>query len=92
MTIRRQIIEILKKDSLNALDLSKLIGVREREVYDHLAHIQRTITSKKVNFIITPSRCLTCGYDFKQRSRLTKPGRCPLCKGTRLTRPKYRIE
>ena len=92
MTIRRQIIEVLKEDNFSALDLSQLIGIREREVYDHLDHIQRTITSRRENFVMTPPRCLKCGYIFTQRSRLTKPSRCPLCKGTRLTRPTYRIE
>ena len=91
MTIRRQIIEVLKKDNVSALELSQLIGIREREVYDHLDHIKRTISSKKENFIVTPSSCLKCGYKFAQRARLTKPSRCPLCKGTRLTRPTYRI-
>jgi len=92
MTIRRQIIEALKEENLSALDISQLIGIREREVYDHLGHIQRTISSQKENFKMTPPRCLKCGYHFMQRSRLTKPSRCPQCKGTRLTRPTYRIE
>jgi predicted Zn-ribbon and HTH transcriptional regulator len=91
MTIRRQIIEALKENNLSALELSQLIGIREREVYDHLDHIKRTISSKSENFIMTPSSCLKCGYKFVHRARLTKPSRCPRCKGTRLTRPTYRI-
>ena len=91
MTIRRQIIEALKENNLSALELSQLIGIREREVYDHLDHIKRTISRKGENLIVTPSSCLKCGYTFAQRARLTKPSRCPLCKGTRLTRPTYRI-
>jgi len=91
MTIRRQIIEVLKEDNLSALELSQLMGIREREVYDHLDHIKRTISSQREKFIVTPSSCLKCGYKFTQRSRLTKPSRCPLCKGTRLTRPTYSI-
>ena len=92
MTIRHQIIEALKEDNLSALDLSQLIGIREREIYDHLDHIKKTIISKRGSFVVTPPSCVKCGYIFTQRSRLTKPGRCPQCKGTRLTRPTYKIE
>lgn len=92
MTVRRQIIEVLKEENMSALDLSQLIGIREREVYDHLDHIKRTISGKRESLVVTPSNCLKCGYEFTRRARLTKPSRCPLCKGTRLTRPTYRIE
>lgn len=90
-TIRQQIIEILKEGEMSALDLSRLIGIREKEVYEHLEHIKKTITGQEERFIVTPASCLKCGYIFKDRSRLTKPGRCPECKGTRLSRPVYRI-
>lgn len=91
-TIRRQIIEMLKENEMSALDLSQAVGLKEREVYEHLDHIKRTISGKGESFIVTPPSCLKCGFIFKERSRLTKPGRCPQCKGTRLTRPTYRIE
>ena len=91
-TIRRRMIEILKEDELDALDLSQIIGIREREVYGHLNHIKKTITARGERFIMTPTTCLGCGYVFKERARLNRPGRCPECKGTRLSRPTYRID
>ena len=53
-TIRQKIVEILRKENKNALDLSKLIGVKEKEVYDHLEHIKRTIAGKGDEVFLLP--------------------------------------
>jgi predicted Zn-ribbon and HTH transcriptional regulator len=90
-TIRQQIIILLSKTEMTALDLSKNLGIREKEVYEHLPHIARTVTAQGKRLVIRPSRCLKCGYVFENRKRFTRPGRCPRCKDTHLQKPEYII-
>ena len=90
-TIRVQIVEKLSEEELNALELSKRLRIREKEVYEHLEHIRRSQTAKGKKLCVTPARCLECGYTFESRGKLAKPGRCPRCRGEHIQDPKYRI-
>ena len=90
-TIRQQIIGLLSEQPMNGRELSKVLGIREREVYDHLAHIARSVGSQGKRLVIHPFQCLGCGYVFKERTRFTPPGRCPRCKKAHLERPTYSI-
>jgi predicted Zn-ribbon and HTH transcriptional regulator len=76
---------------MDARELSQELGIKEREVYDHLAHVERSVAASAVEFIVTPSQCLLCGYVFEGRRRLTRPGRCPQCKRSKLQNPSFRI-
>ena len=77
---------------MNARDLSRQVGIAEKEVYGHLEHIARSLPLQGKRLVTRPSQCLACGYVFKKRSRLTRPGRCPRCRKSHLTRPAFRIE
>jgi hypothetical protein len=90
-TIRRRIISLLSGQEMDARELSQELGIKEREVYDHLAHVERSVAASEVEFIVTPSQCLLCGYVFEGRRRLTRPGRCPQCKRSKLQNPSFRI-
>ncbi|UCF73252.1 MAG: ArsR family transcriptional regulator [Deltaproteobacteria bacterium] len=90
-TIRQQIVDLLSEDEMSARELSQAIGIREKEVYDHLFHVARSTAAQSKRLILQPSRCLMCGYVFEDRKRLTRPGRCPRCKGSHLQQPTYRV-
>jgi len=90
-TIRQQLIEILSKGEFSAIELSQDLGIREKEVYEHLPHIARSVVSQGKELVILPSSCLKCGYVFEGRKRFTKPGHCPQCRGTHIQRPKFEI-
>ena len=84
--------ELLTEAEHSAKDLSQRLGIREKEVYDHLVHIKHSAAAQKKRLIVTPAQCLGCGYLFESRNRFTSPGRCPRCKEEHITDPKYRIE
>ena len=90
-TIRQQIIGCLSEGAMSAIDLSKALGMKEKEVYEHLPHIARSVVAQGKKLVILPSECMNCGYVFEDRKRFTRPGRCPKCKGTHVQRPAYEI-
>lgn len=90
-TIRQHIIDLLTQREMNAIELSQDLGIREKEVYEHLPHISRSMAAQGRILVILPSQCLNCGYVFEERKRFTRPSRCAQCKGTHLQRPAYVI-
>jgi predicted Zn-ribbon and HTH transcriptional regulator len=90
-TIRQQIIEFLSNKEMGGKELSQSVGIREKEVYDHLSHIARSVNARRKKLIIIPSRCLECGYVFEDRKRFSPPSRCPRCKNEHIQDPTYRI-
>ena len=79
-TIRQKIIDLLSRGEMDARQLSGLVGIREKEVIEHLSHVARSLAVKGKKLTIRPAECLTCGYVFEKRQRFTRPGRCPRCK------------
>jgi len=90
-TIRQQIIELLTAGEMDARELSRAVGVKEKEVYEHLAHIARSQAAKGSKLAVRASECLSCGYVFKDRRRFTRPGRCPRCRESQLINPSFKI-
>lgn len=90
-TIRKQIIDLLKNEEWSAIDLSQELGIREKEVYEHLPHIDSSLKAQGKKLIIQPCKCVKCGYVFIERKRFTRPGKCPKCKATYILRPKFSI-
>lgn len=90
-TIRKQIMEVLNKKEMNARDLSQTLGIREKEVYEHLSHIAASVTARRKKLIIIPAECLECGFVFEKRKRFTRPSRCPHCKSEHIQNPMYQI-
>jgi hypothetical protein len=91
-TIRQQIIDLLIQETLSALDISRAVGVAEKDVYGHLAHIEKTVTAQGHKLARMPISCRACGFIFRRRRRLTRPGRCPRCHSSRIDYPLFRIE
>jgi transcriptional regulator len=77
---------------MDARGLSQQLGIKEKEVYEHLTHVERSVKAAGGRFSVTPSECLLCGYVFEIRRRLTRPSRCPACKRSSLQSPSFRID
>ncbi len=90
-TLRQKIIDILSMKAADAVELSKALSIPEKEVYEHLTHVARSVSSQNRRFVIIPSICRNCGQIFKERKRLTTPGRCYRCKSERVSMPIYQI-
>jgi len=90
-TIRQKIMSLLDSRILSARDISIDVGISEKEVYEHLEHIQRSINKRERNFIVTPAVCKKCGFVFRKRDRLNKPGKCPVCRNEIIQDPFFSV-
>ena len=90
-TIRQQIMDCLLEGPLSGVEISQALGIKEKEVYDHLPYVAQSVIGQGKRFLLYPANCLSCGYVFKKRKRFTRPSRCPLCRATHLQRPTYEI-
>jgi predicted Zn-ribbon and HTH transcriptional regulator len=81
---------MLRQDEYTAKDISRILGIREKEVYEHLPHVQRSL-GNAVSLIVEPARCMECDFIFTKRKRVTTPGRCPVCRSERISEPVFKI-
>jgi len=60
-TERQHIIDLLSEREMDARELSRILGIQEKEIYRHLTHIQKSVASQGKKLIIKPFQCLSCG-------------------------------
>jgi len=90
-TLRQGIISVIEGNTLSAKEISTAIGIPEKDVYEHLEHIQRTMNRQGRYLSVTSAECKKCGFVFKKREKLKKPSRCPVCKGESIYEPLFEI-
>lgn len=90
-TLRRHMLDLLTQREWDARGLSQALGIREKEVYSHLPHIQRTAAALGKTLRIVPARCAACGYAFAGRKKISRPGRCPRCRQERINPPLFHV-
>jgi transcriptional regulator len=90
-TIRQQMIDLLLQETHDVREISQALGISEKEVNTHLPHIDKSVASQNRKLQVSPATCTECGFTFKDRRRLTKPSRCPRCRGQRIQSPRYRV-
>ena len=91
-TFREALYQRLREGPQTIRELSILVGAPQKELLDHLAHLERSLARTAERLRVDPAYCLACRFEFEQRKRLAKPGRCPECKSTRIALPRFSIE
>lgn len=91
-TIRKEILSLLQEQTLSAKEISAEVHISEKDVYEHLEHIERSTHKTGHHLNVIPAECLKCGFIFRKRERLKKPGRCPICHGEKIQEPLFAIE
>lgn len=90
MTVRQQIAEMLRQPRTSSSIAHELKLTRD-EVEDHLKHLLRSARTAGHQVRVDPARCRSCGYTFSQ-DKISKPGKCPECRGTRVYEPLIQIK
>jgi predicted Zn-ribbon and HTH transcriptional regulator len=91
-TVRQEILSLLDGQTMSARDISGYVRVSEKDVYDHLEHIERSLHRTGHQLSVTPAECHKCGFTFRKRDRLRKPGRCPVCRSESISEPLFAIK
>jgi transcriptional regulator len=91
-TLRHRIVSILKDERSTAKELSGRLRVPEKDVYEHLEHIRKTMNKGPFRLVVVPARCERCGFVFRKRGRLKAPGKCPMCRSESLEEPQFSVE
>ncbi len=90
-TIRKYVTALLEEHTMSAKELSGITRVPEREMYDHLDHIRKTLHKTSQRLRVEPARCEKCGFVFQKRAKLSRPGKCPLCHSQLILPPLFSI-
>lgn len=91
-TVREALRAALREGPRTIHELSVAVGAKEKDLLDHLVHVERSLARSGERFVVEPARCLSCSYEFGDRTRRTRPGRCPACRGSRIAHPRFSIE
>ena len=91
MTRRRELIDLLSREPRSVSSIAREMGLGRGDVEEDLRHALRSATAQGHSVTVLPARCKDCGFMFDEQ-RLTKPGRCPSCKGSRIFEPQIHLE
>jgi hypothetical protein len=91
-TIREALAAALRQGPVTARELSARVGIRERDVAEHLEHLAQSLVARGEALRVDPASCVACGYVFRKRERLSRPSACPSCRSTRIDPPAFTIE
>ena len=90
MTLRRQLRDVLEAPRTVSW-LARELGLRRGDVEEDLRHAIRSARAAGEQVVIEPAKCKQCGFVF-DGERLSKPSKCPECRGTRIFEPLVSIE
>jgi transcriptional regulator len=91
MSLRTDLFELLSDQTRSVSSLALELRLPKPEIEDHLRHVIRTARAGGHRVSIEPARCRSCGFTFAE-DRLTKPGKCPSCRGARLVEAMIHID
>jgi predicted Zn-ribbon and HTH transcriptional regulator len=90
-TLRRQLMDVLSREPRSVSSLAREIGLPRAEVEDALRHMIRSARAAGHRIVVVPARCRSCGFVFDE-ARLTKPGKCPSCRQSRIFEPQIAVQ
>jgi predicted Zn-ribbon and HTH transcriptional regulator len=87
---RRALLDRLSAEFRSVSSLARELGLRKGDVEEDLRHILRSARAAGYEVEIVPARCRSCGFTFGEE-KLSKPGKCPDCRGTRIFEAQVRV-
>ena len=90
MTRRKDIVELLSKQSMTVRELSEWFHADARDILIDLEHIAQSVRPRRL--VMEPSACRSCGFVFKKREKHKRPSKCPECKSEKITEPVFSVE
>ena len=91
VTRRREVLDVLAHEPRTLHELAAALGMKLSEVEEHLRHLERSARNESWQLVVEPARCRQCDFRFAG-DRLKKPGKCPRCRGRRISAPRIGVE
>jgi transcriptional regulator len=91
MAYRKDLIDMLAAAPRTASSLARELKLHRKDIEEDLKHMVRSARAAGHRVRVEPARCKTCGFLFDDE-RLTRPGKCPACRGSRILEPLIGIE
>jgi predicted Zn-ribbon and HTH transcriptional regulator len=88
---RRELLNILTIQPRSVSSVARELGLKRGDVEEDLAHVIRSARAAGHRVVVQPARCRACGFTFGE-DKLSKPGKCPACRGTWLYEAQISIE
>ena len=90
MAFRRHLLELVSSEPRTTSSLARELGLDRRDMEDDLRHMIRSARASGHEVVVEPARCKRCGFVFEE-DRLSRPGRCPACRESRIYEPLIRV-
>jgi hypothetical protein len=87
---RKDLVALLAGEPRSVSSIARELGLRRGDVEEDLRHALRSARAAGHEILVVPARCRSCGFTFDEE-KLSKPGKCPACRGTRLYEPQISI-
>jgi len=91
MTVRKHIIEALKEKKMTLREIALAFKITVKDAGIDLQHIGKSIYPQMELKMEIPL-CRSCGFKYMDRSKITRPSKCPKCKKEDITEPRFWIE
>jgi len=78
---RKELQKILTAQPRSVSSIARELGLKRGDVEEDLRHLIRSARAAGHRVTIEPARCRSCGFTFDD-DKLSKPGKCPQCRGT----------
>jgi predicted Zn-ribbon and HTH transcriptional regulator len=83
MTVRKDLLTLVGRQPRSVSSLARELGLTRGDVEENLRHAIRSARAAGHRIEVLPARCRACGFTFDEH-KLAKPGKCPVCRSTRL--------
>lgn len=93
-TRRQRIVELLERGEYGFEELRRELEVPVRLLKADLDHVERSVRASGKRLVVTPPRCLDCGFVFhgRERRHFHGPSRCPQCRSEGISEPRLTVE
>ena len=88
---RKDLLELLSVEPRSVSRIAREMGLTRSDVEDDLRHMIRSARTAGHTVVVIPAECRKCGFVFSEE-KLSKPGKCPQCRGSRIFEPQIRVE
>ena len=83
--------DVLAREPRSVSSLARELGLSKGDVEDAVRHMIRSARAGGHRIVVVPAQCRSCGFTFDD-DKLTKPGKCPSCRNSRIFEPQIGVD